>query len=99
MHAPARLVVAAAPARVGAGPGYGGPAVCLFSLAAHTMEGPRVGVIQSRIRSVCFFVWFDVRGDFPPPSFTKIRDLFATKRQSSLAVLNLAKHGSVRTQS
>jgi hypothetical protein len=36
MHAPARLVVAAAPARVGAGPGYGGPAVCLFSLAAHT---------------------------------------------------------------
>jgi hypothetical protein len=48
------------------GSGLGRWSCRLFSLAARTMEGPRVGVIQSRIRSVCFFVWFDVRGDFPP---------------------------------
>jgi hypothetical protein len=47
------------------GSGLGRWSCRLFSLAARTMEGPRVGVIQSRIRSVCFFVWFDVRGDFP----------------------------------
>jgi hypothetical protein len=59
----------------------------------------RVGVIQSRIRSVCFFVWFDVRGDFPHFLHENQRSFCYEKRQSSLAVLNLAKHGSVRTQS